>query len=258
MAILSVYFDKEYGYCALKDSATSPHVWARKCFWTKDAPPTVGVVPLLSEVLEQWGGRLTDVAAVVAPRGPTSFTTQRLISTIARSVKFVAPQADVFMPSQFHVLAYAAKDFIPIGAPFLVVINSHSRGFFGAVLKNVPAPTMTGPTTAPGSTTTGPTITPGPTMTGPTMAIPSPTITVPGSLYDATTCDAFFRGREDLPIVSDCAALCEPYGMPLELPPVNFASVQLDLYESAARDADFDYASFQPYCLDMPSYKKLP
>jgi tRNA A37 threonylcarbamoyladenosine modification protein TsaB len=195
------------------------------------SPPTAGIVPLVQEVLIADSVFLHEIGVIIMPKGPTSFTTQRIMSTMAKSIKFVASHCSVFAPSQFHVIAFAGRNFIPEGQRFLVVLNSYNCGFFGAVFENREC---------------------------------KPKMVNPASYYDKKTGFSFIDRHADIPFVTDFSKKSLDNVLfsglnkdnQVQLPDVNLAEMQIDLYESSVRDEGFDYASFQPYCLDTPMYRK--
>ncbi|MDR0625562.1 MAG: hypothetical protein LBF72_03975 [Holosporales bacterium] len=89
-----------------------------------------------SDGLNLCGG--LNLGTIIAPRGPSSFTTLRSTLTIAKSFQFCFPNAEVFAPLHFKVLALAAIEEMTTQTSCglgYVLISALNSGFFAALFR---------------------------------------------------------------------------------------------------------------------------
>lgn len=228
-SILSIYTDSESGYVALKSKGT---IYEKQCFWTPEYTQASGFVPLLKELSDEVHFNFLNLDVVIAPKGPTSFTTLRITLTLAKSFIFCIPQARIFSPSQFHVLAFSARNQIEDGQEFLVLIDAFKHGFYGAVFCKDPKE--------------------------------PPFMTSDPAFYDQETGVNFLKKYRDCYIVTDflktsfaCNFLSGVKNQ-IILPKINFAKMQIELFQSKLNKKDtFDYSTFSPFYLHTPMYEKI-
>jgi tRNA A37 threonylcarbamoyladenosine modification protein TsaB len=102
--ILSIYSDTECGSIALGDEI------AEQVWWNDPRSQSVEFLRLIERVLARMAHDFSDsdIDTIIAPRGPSSFTTVRSTLTIAKSLQLCFPLAKIFAPLHFQVLAFAA------------------------------------------------------------------------------------------------------------------------------------------------------
>ncbi|GHS90820.1 hypothetical protein AGMMS49949_00280 [Alphaproteobacteria bacterium] len=206
-------------------------VFEKQAEWTATYTQSSGIVPCVQALVKETDFDFKDLDVIVAPKGPTSFTTLRVTLTFAKALLFCCPNAKPFSPSQFHVLAFSVREQVPLDQDFLVLIDSYKYGFFGSIFHK--------------------------DASGKLRMKPYP------AFYDQETGVTFLKQNQDLPLVHNFSknsfafnflnyakgSLLEPHG--------NFACTQLTLYQDSPPFEDFfDSSSFTPFYLHTPSYKK--
>jgi tRNA A37 threonylcarbamoyladenosine modification protein TsaB len=234
--ILSIYADFDCGYAAIDLGRT---VTSAKHQWSRKNAQSTEFVPFLERVIKKKD--VTSLDAIVAPRGPTSFTSTRIVLTIAKSILFCAKNASIFAPSHLHVLAFAAKDEIEKNVEFIVITDSMKQGFYGAIFYN---------------------------RNDRPIMIQSP------SFYSSETGVSFLKSNSSLPVVKDFTetSFCNNFMMYVKskiiAPKVNLAEKQLHLYKSYLKEkkeekpdvlseVSFDFSTFSPFYLHSPLYIKM-
>jgi tRNA A37 threonylcarbamoyladenosine modification protein TsaB len=190
----------------------------------------MGLVPLLQQLTKRAGVDLRAVDVIVAPRGPSPFTIQRVLITVAKSLHFCAPNADVFAPSNFHVLAHAAKE--RVSDDLIVLVNSYNQGFFGASFQK---------------------------RAGFLYMLPG------ASFYDKNAGVHYLKSNANALFVTDFSEEQLEHTLShyvssdhlIRLSPINFALTQIDLFASQVTCDDFDYHTLEPYRLHTPTYAKI-
>ncbi|MDR1208133.1 MAG: hypothetical protein LBJ89_02150 [Holosporales bacterium] len=228
--VISVYSDRYSGYVA---ASIGDAKFAEQCNWTPNYTQTMGLVPLLQHFTKKIGVDVRSADTIIAPRGPSPFTIQRVLLTVGKALHFCAPNAQIFAPSNFHVLTHAAKERVSEANCFFVLINSYNQGFFGAKFQKEPNISYM----LPGAT-----------------------------FYEGNSGSDFLRSNAERLFVTDFSeeqlerSLIHyvPSENLVRLPPVNLALVQIDLFESSVVRNDFDYKSLEPYRLHSLAYKKIP
>ena len=128
MTILSFYIQHNDCFVALKhkDKTTEKH-------FTLGQTETQAMA-LISFVQETWTeiGN-PEITCLIAPRGPGSFTSLRVGLAAAQGLELAFPNAKIFAPTHFDVLAYAAdlKDGPSFIQSFIVLIDSKKGDFYG-------------------------------------------------------------------------------------------------------------------------------
>jgi tRNA A37 threonylcarbamoyladenosine modification protein TsaB len=228
--VISVYSDSYSGYVAASVGDTR---FSELCNWTSNYTPTMGIVPLLQQFAKKIGINIRSVDTIVAAKGPSPFTIQRVLLTVAKALYFCAPNAKIFSPSNFHVLAHATKERVSGNNCFFVLINSYSQGFFGAKFQKASGESC---------------------------------ILLEASFHDKNLGADFLRSNATALFVTDFSEeLLEqtllhylPSENIIRLPSVNLALAQIDLFASSVSRNDFDYESLEPYRLHPLAYKKIP
>jgi tRNA A37 threonylcarbamoyladenosine modification protein TsaB len=226
-SILSIYADNDFGYAAL---SMGEKMHLRKVAWTKDAPQSVGFLPLIANVVED-AAFSDNLDVIIAPRGPSSFTTLRTTLTIAKAFAFSSKNSTIFAPSRFHVLAFAAREEISRDTAFLVLLDAFNHGFYGAVcLWN--------------------------------SNENSPRITHEPQFYDKTDGSRFLKQHHCNTIITDftpkakCLDFLTFSHFNVIQPFKNFAAEQTVLYQCGVED-DFDCSTLTPFYLYSPAFKKM-
>ncbi|MDR2464595.1 MAG: hypothetical protein LBD36_03255 [Holosporales bacterium] len=229
-AILSLYSDVQNGYIALECRGI---IYKRQCMWGDVTAQSKKLLPLLQELIEEATFDLRQVDSLLVVKGPTSFTTQRVISAIGLSIKLCAPQASSYFPSHFHVLAHSIRGKIEYGQEFLVLIESLKHGFYGVVFRN---------------------------------AQNKPKMISEPLFYNDNTGVEFLRKHSNYAFITDFAhnAYCYNFlvytkaNNRIEQCTDNLAKVQIDLYKCEMDPDDkFDYDDGAPFYLHTPMYEKV-
>lgn len=226
VAFLSFYVDRGKGFATLK---RGNELWERRCKW--EISQAAELVPFLHDLLKEAQQDPLQIRFLAAPRGPTSFTTLRITLTVAKALAFAIPNARVFAPTQFHVLAFAVRQYISSGTDFLVLLDSAKQGFYGAIFRYIPPY--------------------------------RPFMVQPFAYYDRTEGDAFLRQRHNLPFVTDfapsslAARWLEVAGKPPLPVATSLSTEQIELYYAPRDPQDIsDDTCWVPLYGHTPIYAK--
>lgn len=225
--VLSLYANEAHGYAAFWKPGSS--IAEVCCSWTPEYRQAIGFVPLLKNladrVQEEGTSLWTQVGTVLAPKGPTSFTTLRITLSVARAVAFSIPETQIFAPSQFHVQALSVEADLKANKG-LLLLNAFKPGFYGAVM-----------------------------AFSPSMV---PCFLEPPAYYTPEAGAVFLEKYEHLPVFTD---LPETTKLGRQVQPLrdhSLAKTQIELFQRKIFPNDtFDYASLTPFYLDTPSYRKI-
>lgn len=225
---LSFAVDHEHGWATLRKGDVCLE---RSCLWAEVGSQSSALVPFLKGILEEAEQDPLQLGLVVAPRGPASFTTLRLTLAVAKAFAFALPNARVFSPSWYQVLAFAVRPQIPPESDVLVLIDSFQQGVYGAIFRNEPPF--------------------------------RPWMRTPSELYSREDAAAFLSAHADLPCVTDVGPQSSTYPLldHLARPPMRLqgqaSTLQLELFEvpRSLHDAEKD-AAFAPFYGHTPQYVK--
>lgn len=124
MTILSFYIQHNDCFVALKnkDKTTEKHFTLRQT--------ETQAMALISFVQETWAEiGSPEITCLIVPRGPGSFTSLRIGLAAAQGLELAFPNAQIFAPTHFDVLAYAAR--LEGVQSFVVLIDSKKGDFYG-------------------------------------------------------------------------------------------------------------------------------
>jgi tRNA threonylcarbamoyl adenosine modification protein YeaZ len=124
MTILSFYIQHNVCFAALSSQGKI----TEKCF-TLGATETQAMVliPFIQEILNEAGN--PEISCLMTPRGPGSFTSLRVGLAAAQGLELAFPNAQIFSPTHFDVLAYVAD--LKGSKSFIVLIDSKKGDFYG-------------------------------------------------------------------------------------------------------------------------------
>ncbi|MDR3285285.1 MAG: hypothetical protein LBS83_01225 [Holosporales bacterium] len=107
--ILSIYSD---GECGAVTFLKGSKLFSEEIYWEDGKSQSIDLLLLIEKIIKtaNFDTKKEKIDVIIAPKGPSSFTTTRTLLTIAKSFQFCFPNAEIFAPSHFHVLAFAAKD----------------------------------------------------------------------------------------------------------------------------------------------------
>lgn len=226
---LSIYADNFYGYVAVR---TGGRYFLKTAAWAPGAPQSVGLVQLLEKALAQAGFPRPE--AIIAPRGPASFTTLRITLTVAQAVAFCFPEAYIFAPSYFAVRVFSERRQLPHNEPFVVLLDAFKMGFYGAEFE-----------WCEGQTT--------------------PCVVQEPAFYGPSDGARFLEAHKGALLITDFSA--QSFGEKLLAAwprgrvwsgPCNGALTQLALYDTLAADNALPQGhAFSPFYLHTPEYAKV-
>lgn len=157
------------------------------------------------------------ITTLIAPRGPGSFTSLRVLLAAAQGLALAFPNATLFAPTHFDVLAYLAKQYTD--KPCLVLIDSKKGDFYGQVFHK--------------TTTEAP------------------------QEYTLDQVKLLLAKDPSLQIISDfepfSEAMLENRWVTFK---DNLAICQIELYKISTLKEMPDYQQFHPYYLHLPQYVK--
>lgn len=232
-SFLSFIVDREHGWATLRKGE---RLWEQRCLWTPQRSQAAGLVPFLKELFDEAREDPRCLRGLAAPCGPTSFTTLRLTLTVARIWAFAVPEATLFSPTQFHVLAFAVREQVPPQTDVLVLLDSFKQGVYGSTIRfsSHGWPQQLGV----------------------------------GEFYDVDQLESLLAQNGALPWVTNCteASSVEPYLKALPSPPLkprgSLATAQLRLWDvwrafSEEVEDQRDMTHFQPFYGHTPHYVKV-
>lgn len=225
---LSIYADHSQGFVSLRYHDA---LYTKNCKWSEQYTQAAGFVPLLQSVIDLAPNAfVSDV--IIAPKGPSSFTTLRITLAVAKSIQFCMPNAKVFAPSNFEIAAFALRESLTKNTPFLVLLDAFRVGFYAAILE----------------------------WKGGALI---PQIVLESAFYGAEDGEAFLKNHETVQMITNFSE--QSFGSKflnglnseiLFLPNVDFATTQIELYD-AMEQIPLDYSNFSPLYLHMPNYTKV-
>ena len=126
MTLLSLYSHHNRCQVALK---TGNQLFAESIELTPTISQAMVLVPLIQQVWQQADNPSID--AIITARGPGAFTSLRVTLATAQGLALAFPQAQIFAPTHFEVLGYAAKQ--AYKGPILVLIDSKRGDWYGKI-----------------------------------------------------------------------------------------------------------------------------
>lgn len=126
MTILSFHLQQNECFAAIEiDGKVIEHSL------TIQADETQGMVlvPFIQKIWKEVS--FSPVTTLIAPRGPGSFTSLRVLLAAAQGLALAFPKAAIFSPTHFDVLNYLAK--LYTNKPCLVLIDSKKGDYYGQV-----------------------------------------------------------------------------------------------------------------------------
>ncbi|RZI45662.1 tRNA (adenosine(37)-N6)-threonylcarbamoyltransferase complex dimerization subunit type 1 TsaB [Candidatus Finniella inopinata] len=131
MTTLSLYAQNDQCQVALK---ADERVYAESVTLTPTVSQAMALVPLIQRVWQQAGS--PDIDAIITARGPGTFTSLRVTLATAQGLAMAFPGAQIFAPTHFDVLGYAARQLYQ--GPILVLIDSRRGDWYGQVYGEIP------------------------------------------------------------------------------------------------------------------------
>lgn len=230
--IISIYSSNEIG-CAscLVDNV----FYEKREQFSREYSQASGFVPLIDKLFKESDFFNNSYKSVIiAPIGPSSFTTARVTLTIAKGLQFCDKEAKIFSPSNFYVVAFSCKDKVSRDKDFLVLLDSLKNGFYGAVfhwgkLENYP------------------------------KVVHKP------AFYDETNCADFLERMGGCEIVTDFTGASfgkkfiydSSEEINISLENSNLASKQIELYLQSDSKILSEFKEFEPFYLHTPVYTKI-
>ena len=128
---LSLYSQNSQCQVALK---TGGRLYAQSVALTPTFTQSMALVPLVQQVWQQAGSPKVD--ALITARGPGTFTSLRVILATAQGLALAFPKAQIFAPTHFEVLGYAARQ--AYQGPILILIDSKRGDWYGQIYDAAP------------------------------------------------------------------------------------------------------------------------
>jgi tRNA threonylcarbamoyl adenosine modification protein YeaZ len=127
MALLSLYSQHNQCFIALKAQET---LCQDSLTLDQGMTQATALVPFIQKVWQQAGN--PPLTGIITPRGPGAFTSLRVTLATAQGLACVFPQAKIFAPTHFEVLAYAGlQGSLSKPSPILVLIDSKRGEWYG-------------------------------------------------------------------------------------------------------------------------------
>jgi tRNA threonylcarbamoyl adenosine modification protein YeaZ len=129
MALLSLYSQHDQCYVALKNGRL---FYQDSLTLEPGMTQATALVPFIQQVWQQAGN--PPLTEIITPRGPGAFTSLRVTLATAQGLACVFPQAKIFAPTHFEVLAYAGlQNSLLNPSPIIVLIDSKRGEWYGQV-----------------------------------------------------------------------------------------------------------------------------
>jgi tRNA threonylcarbamoyl adenosine modification protein YeaZ len=173
------------------------------------------LVPFIQKVWQETG--FSPITTLITAKGPGSFTSLRIALAAAQGLALAFPNAKIFSPTHFEVLAYLAKKYT--NSPCLVLIDSKKGDFYGQIFEGEQ--------------------------------------TQPPQEYTHDQIKELLTKNINLKIISDFEPLNEVVFENRWITfKDNIATCQIELYKSCALKEMLEYQHFHPYYLHLPQYVK--
>ncbi|MBY0462955.1 MAG: hypothetical protein K2Q34_07220 [Alphaproteobacteria bacterium] len=173
------------------------------------------LVPFIQKAWQETGH--APITVLIAPKGPGSFTSLRVVLAAAQGLSLAFPKAKVFAPTHFDVLNYVAKMYTD--KPCIVLIDSKKGDFYGQVFSKTGAETPLE--------------------------------------YTMDQVKELLEGNHELKVISDFEPpldnLFEERWIAFDK---NIAACQIELYKTSSLKEALEYQQFHPYYLHLPNYVK--
>jgi len=173
------------------------------------------LVPFIEKV---WKGACAPpIALLMAPKGPGAFTNIRVTLATAQGLSLAFPEAHIFSPTNFDVLAHAAQ--MQTKDPVIVLIDSKKGSFYGQVFKEC--------------------------------------LGEPPGEYTFHQLRDLLKAHPDMKVISDYPSPNEIFFEDRWISHnENLAACQIDLYNISALKNAPECETFEPYYLYLPDYVK--
>jgi tRNA threonylcarbamoyl adenosine modification protein YeaZ len=128
MAILSIYSQHDQCFVALKLHGT---LYQDSLTIIPGMTQATVLVPFIQRVWQQ--AEKPALSTIITPRGPGAFTSLRVALATAQGLACVFPNAQIFAPTHFEVLAYAGLQHSDYNQSILALIDSKRGEWYGQV-----------------------------------------------------------------------------------------------------------------------------
>ncbi|MBY0281334.1 MAG: hypothetical protein K2W94_04160 [Alphaproteobacteria bacterium] len=173
------------------------------------------LVPFIQKAWQEVG--CPPITVLIAPKGPGSFTSLRVVLAAAQGLSLAFPKAKVFAPTHFDVLNYVAK--IYADNPCLVLIDSKKGDFYGQVFSKAGTETPLE--------------------------------------YTIDEVKELLIDNPDLRVISDFnPPLDDLFDDRWIAFDKNLAACQIEFYKTSSLKETLEYQQFHPYYLHLPHYVK--
>ena len=173
------------------------------------------LVPFIQKVWKEVDCQ--SITVLIAPRGPGSFTSLRVVLAAAQGLSLAFPKAKVFAPTHFDVLNYVAK--IHTENPCIVLIDSKKGDFYGQIFFESGAE--------------------------------------PPLEYTSDQIKDLLIQNHELRVISDFDPPIDDLFQERWISfDKNLASCQIEFYKTCSLKESLEYQQFHPYYLHLPHYVK--